>query len=382
MILSFLRILFFIATLAEITIYSHVLLLVIWFVFLWVFMLQPRYHDSLIFSLIVLLAIVCSAFFATLSLFIFFVSFEFSLFPVSLIILLFGYQPEKISATLYILLYTVTSSAPLFLFVVTHICGSINEFRLATDLVVTAISLCFFVKSPIYCVHIWLPKAHVEAPLFGSMLLAGVILKIGGYGLMLLCPFFSPFILVYLWFTLLGSVVCVLLCVRAWDTKTLVAYSSIIHIGVVSLGVLSGSSTGLSLALGISVAHSLCSPLLFFLAFEIYVLSGRRSFIVGFNSSACTGLSFFLGIFIGVSFGLPPTLGFWVEVCLFCTMHSFFSCSVLVLSVSSFFRFVFSVLFYILSLGGSPSSNAGCKSCYYALLPGLFLSFATRLVRF
>jgi len=84
----------------------------------------------------------------------------------------------------------------------------------------------------------------VEAPLVGSILLAGVILKLGRYGLLVLAPCLSSFSFPYIYFSLLGGIVCSFLCCRSWDMKSLVAYSSVVHIGVVTLGALSGLELG------------------------------------------------------------------------------------------------------------------------------------------
>jgi len=84
----------------------------------------------------------------------------------------------------------------------------------------------------------------VEAPLVGSILLAGVILKLGRYGLLVLAPCLSCFSSLYIYLSLLGGVVCSGLCCRSWDMKSLVAYSSVVHIGVVTLGAFSGLELG------------------------------------------------------------------------------------------------------------------------------------------
>lgn len=106
------------------------------------------------------------------------------------------------------------------------------------------VRLSFMVKTPLYGLHSWLPKAHVEAPLIGSMLLSGVLLKIGSYGFLIMCPCPVLFFRIYLYLSLLGGLLCSLLCYWAWDIKSVIAYSSIIHIGVVTIGVLSGLSRG------------------------------------------------------------------------------------------------------------------------------------------
>lgn len=102
--------------------------------------------------------------------------------------------------------------------------------------------LAFLVKIPLYGVHLWLPKAHVEAPVAGSMVLAAVLLKLGGYGMtriiILLDPITKqisyPFIVLAMW----GLVMAGSICIRQTDLKSLIAYSSVSHIGLVAAGIL------------------------------------------------------------------------------------------------------------------------------------------------
>merc|ERR1711862_819612 len=156
-------------------------------------------------------------------------------------------------------------------------------------------TLGFIVKTPIYLVHVWLPKAHVEAPVAGSMVLAGILLKLGRYGLLLFCPHGGGSILyLYLRLRVWGSTFCSLVCIRQADLKGLIAYSSVVHIGVVTVGVVRGLEIGYSCALLMVVAHGLCSPMLFALAYLVYNSSHRRVINNNKGRLATPILAFFL----------------------------------------------------------------------------------------
>lgn len=172
--------------------------------------LRSRLASSLVF----LLFLIVGCFLSTYSLFVFFVMYEFRLFPVSLLILLLGYQPEKINSMLYLLLYTVICSSPFLYFTVVRPNSLQSGFASIPPYTSLLVCTSFLVKSPIYTLHSWLPKAHVEAPLVGSILLAGVILKLGSYGLLIAAPFVSPASVLFVCLTLLGGIVCSAICFR------------------------------------------------------------------------------------------------------------------------------------------------------------------------
>jgi len=139
------------------------------------------------------------------------------------------------------------------------------------------------VKLPIYIVHLWLPRAHVEAPVVGSMILAGVLLKLGGYGIYkgVSIISFEPLKLVFLvGVSIIGASLVGLYCLRQVDIKMLVAYSSIVHIGPVIGCFLLMSRRVFSSGVLIILSHGICSSGLFYILNVVYDRLGRRSLMV------------------------------------------------------------------------------------------------------
>lgn len=135
---------------------------------------------------------------------LFYVCFEFSVFPTLILIMKWGYQPERLQARYYFVIYTVCASLPLLFIILYYInivgssyYGFLRVYKFMTcsisPLVYLSLTVAFLVKAPMWTVHLWLPKAHVEAPVRGSMVLAGILLKLGGFGLMKTYLVFGPF---------------------------------------------------------------------------------------------------------------------------------------------------------------------------------------------
>jgi len=206
-------------------------------------------------------------------------------------------------------------------------------------------------------VHLWLPKAHVEAPLAGSMLLAGVFLKIGAYGLLRFFRFFVGFVPLgvgYLFsLGLIGAVFSCFFCFRQVDIKSLVAYSSICHMGLCLRGLFSCSFYGFKGSVFMLFSHGVVSPFMFFLVYVLYYrFYTRRIFLVKGGLFSCRILSLVWFIFSIFNIGCPPSVGFFSEVLIIVGggSNSFISLFFFICLV--FFVCVYCIYFFCISMHG------------------------------
>nr|YP_002808531.1 NADH dehydrogenase subunit 4 [Scylla olivacea]ACO07211.1 NADH dehydrogenase subunit 4 [Scylla olivacea]ADK72518.1 NADH dehydrogenase subunit 4 [Scylla serrata] len=305
--------------------------------------------------------------FSSMDYLMFYISFEASLIPTLILILGWGYQPERVQAGIYMLFYTLAFSLPLLvsLFMYYFLTGSLSinlsvsvegESYLYKFWYVSTV-LAFLVKLPMFMFHLWLPKAHVEAPIAGSMILAGVLLKLGGYGLIRVLIMFQEVnkSFCWLWVSLgiVGGVYISLMCMRQVDMKSLIAYSSVVHMSLVLCGVMIFSWWGLAGSVILMVGHGLCSSGLFCLANMVYERTGSRSLMVNKGLLAfmpSMGLWWFL---LSVSnMASPPSLNLAGEIMLILTVVSWSKVSILGISLLSFFSASYTLYMYSLSQHG------------------------------
>nr|YP_010593062.1 NADH dehydrogenase subunit 4 [Aparapotamon gracilipedum]WAB69729.1 NADH dehydrogenase subunit 4 [Aparapotamon gracilipedum] len=327
---------------------------------------SKKFHFSFIMVNLVLLFFLMITF-STVSYLIFYISFEASLIPTLILILGWGYQPERIQAGIYMLFYTLVMSLPLLvcLLCIYFSGGSlimgVSELKGESSYMMSIwylfVVLAFLVKLPMYMFHMWLPKAHVEAPVAGSMILAGILLKLGGYGLFRVLIMFQLISVkissVWVSIGLVGGFIISLMCLRQVDIKSLIAYSSVVHMGLVLCGFMIFSWWGLMGAVVIMVGHGLCSSGLFSLANMVYERVGSRSLFVSkglLNFMPSMGMWWFI---LSISnMAAPPSLNMVGEISLIIGMISWSEVSIIMIMFISFFSAAYTLYMYSLSQHG------------------------------
>ena len=210
---------------------------------------SSRIKEFLVLLFILEIALIFS--FSSLNIIIFYVSFEATLIPMFLIVGIFGPRKEKTNASNYLFLYTLAGSLILIIGLISLVSWTGSSYYPLLQIIeldmylqqwlFLSFTLGFAVKLPSFILHIWLPKAHVEAPLTGSVLLAGILLKLGSYGLIRYCLvlfplgmyFYSPIVLLL---CILGIIYSSLSTIRQIDLKRIIAYSSIGHMAITTIG--------------------------------------------------------------------------------------------------------------------------------------------------
>lgn len=263
--------------------------------------------------------------FTSLDFFLFYVFFEGVLIPMFLMIGIWGGE-RRIYAAMKFFLYTFLGSVLMLvaIFVMVHYADTSDmtamsgvEFPKEMALWLwLAFFASFAVKTPMWPFHTWLPYAHVEAPTAGSVILAGVLLKMGGYGFIRIglqmlpeaSAFFAPFVI---GLSLIAILYASCVALAQTDMKKLVAYSSVAHMGYVTLGLFSGTREGIEGAMMVMLSHGLVSAALFLCVGVLYErLHTREIERFGGVATVMPRYASFAMVFMLASVGLPGTSGF------------------------------------------------------------------------
>nr|YP_010610858.1 NADH dehydrogenase subunit 4 [Sahlbergotettix salicicola]WAP91679.1 NADH dehydrogenase subunit 4 [Sahlbergotettix salicicola] len=295
--------------------------------------------------------------FSILNMFLMYLFFEFSLIPLIILILGWGVQPERLISVLYLFFYTLFASLPLLLIIILfylnfgclffdyHFNYSIS-FLLHFFMV-----FAFLVKLPMFMFHYWLPKAHVQAPVSGSMILAGLFLKIGGYGLIRFMFIYEYLFMnySYIWYSLSmwGSIVVSLICFIQGDIKCLIAYSSVCHMGMCLMGLLTMTYWGLLGSYLMMIGHGLCSSGMFCMANLVYERLLSRSFFINKGMiNFMPSLSLIWFILCCFNMSCPPSINFLSELIIMGSMMNYFYWSFIYMIFISFLSACFSIYLF------------------------------------
>nr|YP_010582891.1 NADH dehydrogenase subunit 4 [Agnesiella rita]UGN61311.1 NADH dehydrogenase subunit 4 [Agnesiella rita] len=337
--------------------------------------------------------------FSSLNMLVMYLFFEFSLVPLLVLIYVWGYQPERLISGLYLFFYTLFASLPFLLLIIYLLVNSMTlyfdmSYNIPYSFMIHMFMIfAFMVKLPMFMVHFWLPKAHVQAPVSGSMILAGLLLKIGGYGFIRFMTLYElPFTdYSYIWFSfsIVGCILVSIICLTQGDVKCLIAYSSVAHMGMCLIGFISMTKWGVLGSYLMMISHGFCSSGLFCLANFSYERYSSRSFFLNKGLiNLMPSMAFMWFIFCCFNMSCPPSLNFFSEIFIINSMLMYWGNSFIYFLFISFLSACFSYflysyiqhgvshLFYSYSLG----SIREYMLMYIHLIPLIFLILSMNFI--
>jgi len=307
------------------------------------------------------LLLILIIFFSVMDLLVFYFLFEVRLIPTFFLIIYWGRNPERLRAAYYLVVYILLVSFPLLVYIFKiYMFGITLKFSLIKLVIFyysfglwefLIIFISFFIKMPIYIMHIWLPKAHVEAPVYGSIVLAGILLKMGRYGVIRLLEIFFKTVNNYRYLIfrvrIIGRLLVRVVCMIQVDMKRLVAYSSVVHINLILCALLTIRKLGILRRYVIIISHGLCSSGLFYMVNLYYRRTSSRLLLL--NKGILVGIptiAIWWFLLCSANFSFPFSLGFVREILMLISLLNWDVILIVYLFIICFFRSAYSLYLF------------------------------------
>nr|YP_009945156.1 NADH dehydrogenase subunit 4 [Habropoda radoszkowskii]QOE17514.1 NADH dehydrogenase subunit 4 [Habropoda radoszkowskii] len=366
----------------SLNIYSYGLIIMTMWIFSFILMSLIQENNLLLYIMVNLVMMMVLLFnFMSMNLFSFYFMFETNLLMIFIMVLYWGYSPLRLTAAYYLMFYTLIFSLPLLVIVmyIYNLKGNTSFVFLETNNMDMPIYMkiylimSFMVKIPMYTLHNWLLKAHVEASYIGSMILASMMLKLGSYGLLRMIKIFKKmtFNIYIIYLTMMGSLMISLMCLRQIDMKIIVAMSSIVHMNLMIASMMTMTDMSIMGSYFMMLSHGLCSSGMFYLINIIYKQTNSRIMIL--NKGAMLfmpSMTLMWFLMCSSNMAAPMSLNLVSEIILLMCLLSWMKLIMIMMIIYCMLSFIYSMYLFSYIQHGSINNNK-----FYYMKNGKLINF-------